>query len=280
MRIRKFKSTKNEYVFAGGVWVRNFAKWGATPLSETSLMNKDDRYVMIHNEYSNKTFNLENIAETTFNFPNVVIVSDGFDFANRHKLILDLPEGTCVIGVNRSLNKWGLLDTDQKRGMNFYVVNNPYEECMFYMPKRYFPACVASTRTNSDFVGQYPGRKFLYDPIPDREFGFMKNQKYYVDDYRNPICAAIHLSYRFGAQKILLLCCDDSFKENKVGATLLDNGLFAYPQQLRSHEIIDANLFWLNKLDVKIADYSSGPIYKNSAYIAGDDEAKAFFHKD
>jgi len=87
------------------------------------------------------------------------------------------------------------------------VINNPYKEAMNYMsPKNalYFPACIASTRTYHEFVKRYLGNLYLYEPTPETNFGTRKEgHRYFIDDYRNPICAAIGIAYQFGVKKLM-----------------------------------------------------------------------------
>ncbi len=63
-------------------------------------------------------------------------------------------------------------------------------------------------------------------------------------------------------------------------AVELENKLFAYPSHLRSFEIIDANLHWLTSQEhkkVEVADFSSGPKYKNALYIHKAEDLLGFF---
>lgn len=279
MRIRKIKETRNEYISAGGVWVRNFAVPICNPMNESCMIYKEDHATIVKNEYANHALNLSNIAEENFHFTKVVIVSDGFNFEEKCQFLHNVSPKVCVIAVNRALKKWPLIDSQKSRPINLYVVNNPYEECLYYLPQRYFPACIASSRTHNEFLKRYSGVKYLYAPTPDKEFGFKKHEKYFIDDYRSPVCAAMGLAYRFGARQIMTLCCDDSFNQHKPMAEELENGLWAYPQQLRSSEIIDANAFWLKQVGIKVADYSSGPKTKHAEYIESDDKAKCFFEE-
>jgi len=281
MRIKSVKKSKNEYISAGGVWVRNFAKIDAHYVLEDNMLYTEDVDQVLHNERSNHTLNLGMISDERFFFSKVVIVSDGYDFAKKVECLRQLPDkDICVIAVNKALKKWPLVGVENPRSINFYVVNNPYNDAKFYLPQRYFPACLASTRTNYDFLSNYPGLRYLYEPTPERGFGYKKQQVYFVDDYRNPISAAMSLSYRFGAKKVMLLSCDDSFDQEKPGAVRLDNGLWTYPQHLRSQEILDAQAYWLKQAGIQIADYSAGAEYKNAAYIKDDGGVKEFFTED
>src|SRR5581483_5776715 len=92
--------------------------------------------------------------------------------------------------------------------MDYFIVNNPYPECMSYLPtNRPLPKCIVSSRTYPEFVRQYRQRKgaiYKYNPSRERKFGGVADSIYCVDDYRNPICAAVGLAYRFGAEKLLV----------------------------------------------------------------------------
>jgi len=279
MRIRKIKSTRNEYIYAGGVWIRNFTKWGTKPVNESCMIPPQDQFLVVKNEFASKTLNLGNIAEEKFSFANVVIVSDGYQFVQKAELLRNLPANTAIIATNGALKKWPLMEGAKKRILNFYVVNNPYEDCMYFMPRRYFPTAICSSRTHLEFLKQYGGMKYIYDPTPERDFGFPKEERYYLDDYRNPICAAMGMAYRFGASKVMLFCCDDSFSEEKSAAVKLENGLWTYPQHLRSHEIIDANAYWLKTAGIRVGNYSSGPKSIHAEYITGEEQVKAFFEE-
>lgn len=278
MRIKKVKKTKNEYIYAGDVWVRNFTKLNSQFTQETNLLHKEDFNTILHNERSNFTLNLPYLSDETFYFPNVVIVSDGYDFDKRVESLRQMPSNTiCVIAVNKALKKWRWVGIENPRPINFYLINNPYDEAQFYLPTKYFPTCIASSRTSHEFLSNYPGIRYLYEPTPEKGYGYEKTQKYFIDDYRNPIAAAMSIAYRFGAQKIMLMCCDDSFEQEKPGAVQLENGLWTYQQHIRSQEILDTNAYWLQQAGVKVANYSSGLEYSNAAYIQSDEEVENFF---
>jgi hypothetical protein len=279
MRIKKDPATKNEYIAADGVWVRNFAKDCVSPVNLSPLVGRDEYVNLVDNEEANHTRQITNISDEDIGFRRAVIVSDGYDFDRRHRIISEFPSDVAVIAVNRALVKWTLLD--KKRPINLYVVNNPYVECMGYLPKnKYFPSCVASSRTHPEFIKKYAGRIYLYEPTPARSFGLENNPVYFIDDYRNPICAAIGLAYRFGVEKLMLMCCDDSFVEERDASVPLPNGLFTYPQHVRTQHIVDANLYWYKAQggdSSSIADFSSGLESQNAAYITNEEEAVSFF---
>ena len=210
------------------------------------------------------------IDSERFHYENIIIVSDGYDFKSKQSILAKMPSNILIIGVNGSLVKWEILN----RSLNYYVVNNPYEECIRYLPKqsKILPKCIASVRTNYRFLQNYRGTKYRYYPVNEYNYTALgdKETKWQIDDYRNAICAAIGLSYRFGASKILLFCCDNSFKDERPGAIKLDNGLWTYPQHKIAHELIDGNLYWLKNQpykDISIGNFSNGLKYYNESYL-------------
>jgi hypothetical protein len=278
----KKHSTKNEYVRAGDVWVRNFTKPKVPPLTLDLMFESEDYQTVLNNVYKND--NHPRISEERINFANIIIVSDGYRFTERHKCLLNFPKDIAVIAVNHALKKWSLMESGQpsesQRTVNAYVTNNPYKECLSCLPKRYFPTCIASTRTHHEFLERYQGSVYVYEPTPIRKFGLKRSASYYIDDYRNPVCAAIGLAHRFGVEKLMLMCCDDSFKEGRDFAVQLPNGLWTFPQHLRSQEIIDANLHWLTHQEerpVEVIDWSEGAEYANATYINSEGEGIDFF---
>lgn len=284
MRIKKHTSG-NEYIRADNVWVRNFTKECLSSLGLAHLFDKEDYSLILRNQELNK--NYPKISNEKIIFKKMIIVSDGYDFDNRHLFLSKLPKDVAILAVNKALAKWKLMTpktpVESRRTLNAFVANNPYKECFSCMPKKdakYYPVCLASTRTNCEFLKKYAGDVYTYSPTPEETFGFDDKERYYVDDYRNPICAAINLAYRFKVEKLMLLCCDDSFKDKREFSVELPNGLHTYPQHMKSHEIIDANLYWLTHQEekqVKVADYSSGAKYVNAVYISSEEDALSFF---
>lgn len=276
MNIKKYQN--HEYINRGGVWVRNFCLDVInTPKSLSKMYEQKDFSEIALNEQ----FNILNpkIADEKIFFENILIVSDGFNFATRHLLIEKMPKNVCVIAVNGALKNWKLTN---KRSINAYVVNNPYKECMNYMPHKngYYPMCIASTRTHKNFIDSYKNDVYVYCPTIEKDFGLEHSENYFIDDYRNPICAAIGLAYQFKVKKLMLMCCDESFKDPRDYSIQLENQLWTYPHHLRSKQIIDANLYWLTHqkdAEVVVSDYSDIGYYDNATYIDEDQKALSFF---
>ena len=279
MRIKKTKD-RNEFINADGIWVRNFRKEGTPFIDINKMLDKEDFSFVLQNEIQNKTLSITQIDEEEIRFRKIIIVSDGYDFENKYKILKNLPDDVGIFAVNGSLSKWKLHLEEKPKAINIYIANNPYSDCLNYLPRetKYFPVCVASTRTNNDFVKKYQGRLYLYQPCQQIGFNKYKPSKYCIDDYRNPICASIGLAARFNVEKLMLFCCDDSFADERPAAIKLKNGLWTYPQQLKSQKIIDANLYWLkHEQEIEVADHSSCSEYVNAEYIISEDDVLEFF---
>lgn len=258
----KTRNHNQYYLTSTNLWVRK-----PTMIGEdiNYLISPSEYDLILANEMRNATMNIANIDVETVYTPNVVIISDGYDFDKKQELLKGLK--ATIIGTNRSLAKWRKLTR-----MDWYVANNPYKECMSYLPKDYYPRCVVSVRTCPDFIVKYRTRRgvvYRYSPTPDERFrsSYFSTPQYYVDDYRNPICAAISLAYRWQARKILLFCCDDVFAGERSGAEKLQNDLWMYPQHRVSHGLIDAMAYWLKQDEVEICDYSAGLNYEHISAV-------------
>jgi hypothetical protein len=278
--IKKHKS-KNSYLLTEhGLWVRDFTS-PVHPVDINDLTEEKDYSAFTANELAINTFRIPEIDKESIHANDIVIVSDGYDFDKKKKLLASLPRGVIIIGVNRTLAKW-----DKSLRMDYFLVNNPYQECMTYFPTtNYYPKCVISSRVYPEFVKQYKFRRgVVYKYTPTREInygGLGDTAIYYIDDYRNPICSAIGLAFRWGASRICLFCCDDVFNAQRPASIQLPNKMWMYPQHMISHKLIDANLHWLTNQKfnkVKVSNFSEGPEYKNAPYIS-EGEFLRFFTK-
>lgn len=260
MKIKKHHN-KNEYVLSGGQWIRNFTR-SIWPIDITHITMREDYHLLTQNEIFIRTLNIPEIGSENLRYEKCLIVSDGYGFNDVKGLLRELPKDVCVLGVNRSLAKWQLNGELLKRQLNFFVANNPYPDCASCLPKhRYFPQCIVSSRTNPEFVKQYKGTLYKYIPVFDTALAGDTGSYFQIDDYRNPVCAAIGLAYRFGAKKLGLFCCDDAFEQERPAAEKLHNGLWAYPQHKMSHSLIEGNLYWLQHSGAEVKDFSSGYKY-------------------
>lgn len=280
MRIKEFK--KNKYIMSkDGIWVRNLC----SQFSKIDINNlyQKEKKLWLKNEF-------ENLKKSKLDFPdltydNIIICSDGYKWLEKQKILGSISNNFAkILGTNGSLSKWKMVGekAEIKRGMAFYIVNNPYSECLRYLPKNhnYYPNIIASTRTYPEFIENYKNQVCFYKPSEDSDFSSSPSSvNFYLDDYRNPICAAISAAWKFNAKKILLFCCDDAFEDNRSGSIKLENGLYQYPQQIMSQNIIDKQLYWLKQHNVEIFDHSSGIKYDNATYI-NENDVVSFFSKE
>lgn len=273
MRIKKTQDGNQYLLTKQGMWVRNFYKNIVPYVDINKTITTDDHFVFLKNEVQNSLKKSTWIDSEKFNANKILIISDGYDFKRKHKLLANLPKEVVIMGVNGSLAKWEL----NNKVISYYVVNNPYQECVKYLPKnnKISPKCLASIRTNYEFMDNYRGAKFKYCPVNESSYSTLgvKEVTWQIDDYRNPICAAIGLAYKFGAEKLMLFCCDDAFMDERPGAIQLENKLWIYPQQEIAHGLIDANLYWFKNQpykEVSIGNCSSGQRYENATYIDED----------
>lgn len=280
MRVKKFE--KNKYILSkDGIWVRD--PCGPYKNLDINKLYSKEKKIWLNNELNNLKKSKSDLPP--IQYENVVICSDGYNWENKQEILGDLPYNLVkIIGTNGSLANWNMVGSNAKtkRAMSFYVANNPYEECCGYLPKKhnYYPNLIASLRTNNNFVNNYKGEIFFYKPSDDLDYSSPPNiLNLCLDDYRNPICAALSLCYKLGAKKILLFCCDDSFEDERPNAIRMENGLYQYPQQIMCQNIIDKQLYWLKNNEIKIFDHSSGINYENAEYINAD-QITSFFSKE
>lgn len=261
------------------MWVRDFTRTSFPFIDINNTISTKDHSLFLDNEIKNNKNRLQWIDTEKINHPKILIVSDGYDFSNKHKYLANLPKDVTIIAVNGALSKWDL----SNKSINYYVANNPYAECMRHFPRKTkaFPKMIVSPRTNHEFVMSYKGMKYRYYPVNESTYCSLgiKEASWQIDDYRNPICAAIGLAFRFGVEKLMTFCCDDSFSDERPGANKLENGLWMYPQHEVAHGLIDGNLYWLTKqvyTEIRARDCSSGLNYKNASYINIDDVVSFF----
>jgi len=278
MRIKKH-SNKNEYLLTpAGMWVRNYTKTLVPFVDINSLTREQEYSLLLENETVNNRSRHPWVDSEKFLHDKIVIVSDGHWFNVVEKVLGRLDKSVTIMAVNGALKKW-----KESRVPGYYVVNNPYPECLHFMP-RVFPRCIASVRTNHQFLERYRGVKYRYLPVGDEKFSGTKGSEveYQIDDYRNPICAAVCLAYHFGVQKLLLACCDDSFGEERPGAEALPNGLWQYPQQRVGHGFIDGCLYWLRQSGPEMSIRSSSACleYENAPYIRPEEIVTFFEDKN
>lgn len=272
-RIKKHNN-RNQYLHVGDdLWVRNPGIVGVPYLDINALTPVNDYPTILRNELVNNRMKYPWVESENIQVENAIVVSDGYDFERDHAKLAAIPNVT-IFAVNGALAKWKV-----KRNPNFYVINNPYQEAMHYLPKSSFVKCIASVRTNYEFLQKYVGNKYRYFPVCDGRYcgTDCKDCVYRIDDYRNPVCATVNLLHRFGVKKLMLAFCDEVFSDERPGSVKGENGKSYYPQHLKANDLIDGNLFWLNKNNgCKIAQVTAGPKLKAATYISLEDAAQFF----
>jgi hypothetical protein len=269
----RLSSNSNEYLKIGNYWIRNFGGDSVKPVDLNKLHAESEIQLIIDNEINNSKLRHPVIDPETINGRDVLIVSDGYGFEN-HKLFDKVRNDVCIIAVNHAARFW-----ESARFPNFLLINNPTDGAMSCLPTRAFPRLLASRRTYTKFLQSYNNIIYFYDPVPQEEYSspiFKENQTM-VDDYRNPVCAAIALAHKYRLGNIYLASCSSAYTESRFGTNEIEDGLHQYPQQKLGDDIIDANLFWYKFSNKYSKIYHTGieNSYQFSTYLQTDDFIKA-----
>lgn len=270
----KKTSDRAKYVLSGDAgWVRDFTGNHGVILSD--VYDTNSVRVAVANESANRTYNLPMIDRESIVSPHVVVVSDGTDLQAVLPLVnVFSKQKTLIVGVNNSLSS-------QEFFPHYYISNHQGEESLSLIPKqRVLPNLIASCRANSSFVRKYRQRggvAFIYVPTPSRQFSSnLFKSNFTIDDYRNPICAAINLAYRWNAIKLTLLAPHDFYAESKAGTQKIRNGVNIYPQQKTAHNYVDGCLYWLREHGCETTAVTSGLSFSNANTLTPS-EAEEFF---
>ena len=272
--IKQHKNNNQYLLTQSGYWIRDFNSHGL-PLDINHFVNKNEHILFANNEIGVLSHKIKSLDYNLLpKHDKIIIVSDGCDFNLFKSKLESIPQDVCIIGVNRTLAKWPVNNSTPVRRLNYFINNNPFIDALSYLPKHnYWPNCLVSLKCNPKFISKYKGNLWYYQSTPEKDFESTENKGIRIDEYRNPICAAIHLSKLFRASKLALVCCDDVFKDNRPTAVQLPNGYWMYPQHQISHELIDGMLYWLTNNEdhaVQVISSSNGPEYKHAEYICMD----------
>lgn len=237
----RIDSNRNEYAKADDFWIRNYTKSNVVPRDINSLYHEDEVKSIIENEIKNSKVSGPTLAEENFTFDNVLIVSDGAGFENHKEFLDQVGSNFCVIAVNNAMRFW-----ESNRFPDFFLVNNPFDNIFSQTPKAGSPKLIASRRANNKFVANYRNIKYFYDPTCDVKYQspIAKNTSAYIDDYRNPVCAALGCAFLFQAKNIFLAFCSNAYKAERPGCEQIDENFWCYPQQILANKIINTYLFW------------------------------------
>jgi hypothetical protein len=264
VQIKKHEN-KNEYCLSkSGHWVRNFTKNSVKPIDINDLIVLEDAKLILNNEMRNNGNNYQSLAGNDTMSEKVLIIGDGYRFEENLKLVEALPSDVTIIGINGAFAKW-----NSNRRLNYYVVNNPYNECLYYFPQviRSWPKCIASIRTNPVFLENFKNMVLTYTPVLNSFYsGVDMDSTHYIDDYRNSACAALGVAHKLRARKILLVSLLEAYEHERPGMVKVKD-LWIYPQQKVLHSLIEANLYWLQKAKIDISYMDSGLDYDFATYI-------------
>jgi hypothetical protein len=233
-------SNRNQHLKCKDYWIRNPNKTGAVPEDINDLYSENEIKLLIQNEIYNSKLNIPNVETETFEWENVIILGNGYGFKNEHiKLLDDFPNDrkNIVIAVNNTPRFW-----ESKRLPNYYLTNNLSDFSNF----KFFPILIAGKRSNPISIMKYRNMKYFYSHTPSYKFRSPtdSDSSFYVDDYRNPICAAINCCNYYKAKNLILAFCSEGYESQRDGMEKINEFLFAYPQQILADSIINANLFW------------------------------------
>lgn len=250
----KILPDKTKYLFSGNIWVRDFNSKSNSNLIQ-DLYNFDEIKLITENEIENKSYNLPLLDKSVISAFHVSIISDGYDFP------CDVPKNSLTIGVNGTLKENFI--------PNYYLFLHPGKESLSWFPNhlKTLPSLIASTKSNPEFIRKWKnkgGIVFFYVPNfgPNYSTNIFK-PKFFVDDYRDPVCAGIYLSYKWGCTKLSILAPHDLYKEPRIGTESINN-LYIYPQMMNKHKLIDGCLYWFKEFGGEAEILTSGPIFNNA----------------
>lgn len=269
----KKHQNRNEYINVENYWIRNFNNYGVKEVDINFLYDEYETKYVLDNEIQNTKLNIPMISKDMFNFTNMIIVSDGYNFS-RHEEIKNVNSNTAILVVNHAMRFW-----KSNVFPKFMLVNNTSEVCMSYMPIGPMPQLICSRRTYTNFLKNYKNIAYMYDPVPDQFYQSVtsKDSQIHIDEYRNPICAAITLANYWNVRNIFLAFCGSAYSENRPGTKQTEEGVFQYPQQILADKLVDANLFWYKFADKSRQIFHTG-IENNflfSKYLKLDEFVKA-----
>jgi len=259
------------------IWVRNFTLNYNKPVDINKLFDEKEISTFIFNENKNIFSKFTKFEPKDLSQKNIIITSDGFGFENINEVLNGINlNKKFIILTNNALKKWDNL----KVLPDLFVENNPFKEALNNISYKYYPNCLISTRTFYQFVNNYKYKNInLYNPTPLEFYNPITkiDDSKYLDDYRNPICAAINYSYLCNAKNIFFLYCSEAFEEEKPATILHNDGIhYQYQQNKLSEKIIDSMIFWIRKNNKSCNVFYHGldKTFKFASYIEKEDLIK------
>jgi hypothetical protein len=234
---------QNQYVLVDpNIWVRNFTKKVAKPVDINNLYNESEYENLTNNELASSIYNYPYLEEGFFQNKNVVILCDGYGYKESKQYVEKLnSQNYFIICLNTTLSLW----ENKNRTPDLFLNNNSTKDCLRHANNKISVPCVCSTRVNMDFYKEHRGpiRRYGITESLNLHFDRLPGQTIRLDEYRNPVCAAVHLCWVNNIKNIILVGCTNGTIEEKMG-TIKYGNLYKLPSQKISDEIIDAMLMW------------------------------------
>ena len=258
-------------------WVRDFTLNHVLPIDINNLIQEEEIKTFISNELINNTLKFPKFETKDLSNKNVFIVSDGFGFDDINDILQNINiKNKFIILTNNSLKKWNNFNVLP----DLFVENNPYKNALNNINSKIFPNCLLSNRIYPEFVKMYKYKNInFYNPTPSSKFNSTSENEIsnYLDDYRNPICAAINYCFLCNVENIHLLYCSEGMVKEKSASLLHNDGIhYQYYQNKLSDKIINGMIFWYrkNKKNSNIFYHGLDKSIKFGSYIQKEDLIK------
>jgi hypothetical protein len=231
---------RNEYLQVENYWVRNFNASDVTPVDINNFFDEFETTKILNNEIQNTKFSFQLITQDMTQIENLIVISDGYGF-RQHDQLKNLKSNVGILVLNHAMRFW-----ESPVFPTFMLMNNSTEQAMSCMPLESMPQLITSRRTWSPFLRKYENNIYTYDPTPDENYQSIasKDSSVFLDEYRNPVCAAISFANFLKIKNLFLAFCSYAYSENRPGTNKVDENAYQYPQQTLADRLIDANLFW------------------------------------
>ena len=267
---------KNDYVLVDpNIWVRNFTKNVASAYDINNLYNDNEFELLLNNEMAASFCNVPYLSNPLTKNKNAIILNNGYGYKEAKEIIESSErEKHYIICLNNTFKMWSNI----KRMPDLFIVNNPYADCLSQIPlKTEGTQCICSTRTNMNFYENYKGYIFKYASTENQNFvsGKLPATVTKLDEYRNPVCSAIHFCWLNNIQNILLIGCTVGTSDEREG-TQKHGEFYKLPAQIQSDKIIDSMMMWykLGNKDSTLCSYGKTGSFKFATELYYEDLTK------
>jgi len=267
---------KNDYVLVDpNIWVRNFTKHVSAATDLNNLYNENEFELLLKNEMAASFFNVPYLSDVLTTNKNAIILNNGYGYKESKELIESLERDKYyIICLNNTFKMW----SNNKRRPDLFIVNNPYPDCLSQIPQNTEGTqCICSTRTNMNFYESYKGYILKYASTSNNNFvsGKIPATVTKLDEYRNPVCSAIHFCWLNKIKNILFVGCTVGTNDEREG-TQKYGEFYKLPSQIQSDKIIDAMLMWykVGNKDATLCSYGKTGSFKFSTELDYEDLKK------